>query len=214
MKLAVIGTFYKKFDSSRKAIEAVLASTYAPDEFWVICETEYDLQNAKAMLGDKWPTRMRMLHLPTPTTGGEYDVIPYSYKINHALDNSEADAFVYLDNGSVPHPDKYELMLSSLGCSDKIGAVYCPQRRTGYHEVIDMATEVVPDAFCRLNFTQVMHRKTDARWTMDMQHAKPNDIADALFWRELHKRVGAFYPVDCGYILDDHHIPSPVANGL
>jgi hypothetical protein len=46
-----------------------------------------------------------------------------------------------------------------------------------------------------------------------MKWANP-DLADALFWRQLHRVLGPFYPVGGHTVLDEHHIPSPVAVGL
>lgn len=215
LKLAVIGTFYKKYGESRRAIRAVLDSTRRPDEFWIICEEQADVDNAVAALEGYVLEGVNIVHLPTKKdVDGEYLVIPYSNKINHALDASTADAFVYLDNGSVPHPEKYERMLSVLENNDSYGAVYCAQYRTGYHEEACAADRVVHDAYCVLNFTQVMHRRTKARWTLDMQHARPFDLADAIFWRSLHALIGAFHPVPTKTVMDVHHMPSPAANGL
>lgn len=215
MKLAVIGTFFERYEESQKAIKRVMESTRVPDEFWIMCETLDDVANAKQAFDGEVPASVKIVRVPTPKTDGKYDIIPYSNKINKALDLSKADAFVYLDNGSMPHPWKYDLMLTVLDGKPTIGAVYCTQHRTGHQDVRCPAELIVPDAFCVLNYTQVMHRKTDARWPLDMTLATPNDLADAYFWRELHSRIGAFYPVNSRHImLDQHHIPSPAMNGL
>lgn len=215
MKLAVIGTFYKKYAESQRAIRAVLNSERRPDEFWIICETIADLQNAEEALGeDATQPGIFLTLLSTPKNEeGTYAVIPYSNKINFALDASDADAFVYLDNGSIPHPQKYGKMLEAL-LADSVSVVYCSQERTGFAPMTSIASAVVPDAFSILNFTQVMHRRTSKRWPLDMSYAVPHDLADAYFWRELHSVFGPFFPVCGEMVLDWHHIPSSAANGL
>jgi len=221
LRLAVIGTFYGRLAESRACIRRVLfESTRPPDEFWIMCETEEDVDNVYRVLDERGKrhtpsTTAHIKLLPTPrNTDGSYTVIPYSKKINLALDSTSADAIVYLDNGSMPHPMKYEVMAAVLGSSISLGAVYCSQHRTGYRDEYSWAEHVVPDAFCVLNYTQVMHRPTVERWTTDMRFANP-DVADAMFWRSLHEHLGPFYPVPTGDVpMDDHHIPSPAANGM
>lgn len=151
--------------------------------------------------------------VPTPRSQGRYQMIPYSLKINLALAGTKADYIAYLDNGSMPHPRKYGLMKQALDENPEWGAVYCTQQRTGYREYLKEARVVEADAYCVLNYTQVMHRRTDARWTTDMIHADP-DLADALFWRELHPVLGPFYPVAGDLVLDEHHIEGVKAAGL
>jgi len=201
VKLALIGTFYKRYDQSRACVERVLTSTRIPDEFWVMCETQEDADNLEMYFSPC----MRVVVLPTPKTGNTYDVIPYSHKINYALDHTDADLIAYLDNGSMPHKEKYELMAEALEESD-FGAVYCTQERTGFAPMISKADRVIADPFCVINYTQAMHRKTNVRWTLDMRNAVP-DLADAIFWRDLKT---PFYPVG-DEILDTHHMESSSA---
>jgi hypothetical protein len=205
LKLAVIGTFFERYDQSRDCIRRVLESTKQPDEFWIMCETEEDAANARQVIKDG------IVVLRTPTTDGEYSVIPYSNKINWALDHSKADLFVYLDNGSMPHKDKYNIMYKTLVDNPDWQAVYCSQHRTGFQDLVHLAEEPIPDPYAKVNYTQVMHRKTNKRWTLDMQHATPNDLADALFWRSLET---TFYPVPTTDILDVHNMESEKASGL
>ena len=217
LKLAVIGTFHGKFAESTRAIERVLyESSRVPDEFWVLCEDAEDASNARlAVNAGNTKTKIILQTLPTPrqSEGGPYTFIPYSCKINYALDRTKADIICHLDNGSLPHKWKFDLMAGVLESYPSYGAVYCTQKRTGFREEISHAEEIVPDAYCRLNYTQVMHRRTDDRWTLDMRYANP-DLADAMYWRELHKTLGSFYPVPTDFPLDEHHMPSPAANGL
>lgn len=209
MKLAVIGTFYQRRDRTAELVKRVMVeSSRPPDEFWIMCEEADDAaavpEEAQA------DERVHVQILPTPRNGDDYAVIPYSNKINWALDRSTADAFVYLDNGSTPHVLKYEVMLRALGSH---GAVYCGQQRTGMHTVASQAVEPIADAYCVLNYTQVMHRRSADRWELDMKYARP-DLADALFWRSLHRTFGDFHPAGVGHLLDEHRIESTQAVGL
>ena len=216
-RLAVIGTFYGRHERTADLMRRVLIeSRRRPDEFWVMCEGTDD---ARAVL--EWAGEadelvlgpMRLHILPTPKDGDRYLVIPYSNKINYALDRTECDYIVYLDNGSMPHRDKYASMASALDKHPEWGAVYCGQRRTGVVTYDAHAHEPEPDAYCKLNYTQVMHRRTAARWDLDMKWADP-DLADARFWRALHPDLGPFIPVAPGRLLDDHHIEAYKAVGL
>ena len=200
MKLCLIGTFYKRYDQSRACVARVLESTREPDEILLLCETQDDADNLK-----EFADRARIEVVSTPMTNGKYDVIPYSNKINWGLDHTDADLIVYLDNGSMPHPEKYEIMADALEDNDW-GAVYCTQQRTGFAPMISKADRVVTDPYCVINYTPAMHRKTNVRWTLDMRDAVP-DLADAIFWRNLKT---PFYPVG-DEILDVHHMESSAA---
>jgi len=223
MRLAVIGTFYGRHENSLPILKRLFVeSSRKPDEAWLMCETNEDAEALReayralydAEMLDEWPDGLKILHLPTPKKRGVYTVIPYSNKINFALNNTEADAIVYLDNGSMPHFEKFRYMLNRLMQKpNKVKAVYCTQERTGFRDEISVADAVIEDAYCVLNYTQVMHRLTDDRWPTDMTYARPADLADATFWRKLHKSLGAFYPVGT-QVLDEHHMPSPSAQGL
>lgn len=211
MRLAVIGTFYRRHDRNREIIDALIGQTRRADEHWILCETDEDARAfASAYLdGDGLPC-LRLVTLPTPRDQGTYAVIPYSYKINWALDRTDADAIVYLDNGSTPHPEKFEVMTDAL--KDR-PVVYCGQHRTGIDDLELRADRVVHNAFGYLNYTQVMHRPTKDRWPLEMDLAIPTDLADAVFWRRLHESLGAFFPAGEN-ILDTHHIESRKAAGL
>lgn len=218
MKLAVIGTFYQRHRNTLSLFRRVLEeSTRAPDEFWVMCEGEDDVSyatQAAATIGAS--SSVHIQHLPTPRTPeNKYAIIPYSNKINWALDHSNADVIVYLDNNSMPSPNKYKIMLGAME-EYHWKAVYCSQQRTGFKNEIFDNNSMISDAFLVLNYTQVMHQKTKDRWTLDMEWALPYDLADGLFWRSLHASLGPFFPCTDigGEILDIHHIDSPKAVGL
>jgi hypothetical protein len=114
VKLAVIGTFYGRHQNSLPLLKRLYVdSTYTPDEAWLVCETPpdalslyhaYNVLYETEML-DRWPTASLSLVVPT-----RKPVIPYSNKINWALDRTHCDTIVYLDNGSMPDPEKYETM--------------------------------------------------------------------------------------------------------
>jgi hypothetical protein len=222
LKLAVIGTFYGRHENTFPLMHRLFVDGSRPaDEVWLIGETLEDVEviddaldelyNLEAL--ENYPETLRLMHLKTPMIDGKYAVIPYSHKINYALDRTKADVIVYLDNGSMPGPEKYKTMIEGLEEHPEWGAVYCTQKRTGYQPTIRFANDPVEDAYCDLNYTQVMHRLTEDRWSLDMRDADP-DLADGLFWRALHKSLGAFHPVGGVIIHDDHYIPSPKAVGV
>lgn len=218
--LAVIGTFYQRHDNTLPLFKRVLEeSVLKPDEFWVMCEGEDDVQvaiTAYSNILKDFNTDVHIEHLPTPkNSANRYTIIPYSNKINWALDHTSSDYMVFLDNNSMPHIRKYELMKKALDDNSDWGAVFCSQERTGIKYDLWTYDKPLGDAYCILNYTQVMFRRSPARWTLNMQYADPNDLADALFWRELHRELGAFYPVILdNEMLDSHHIDSLKAVGL
>lgn len=221
MTLAVIATMFGRHENSLPILRRLTEATRLPDECWLLCETEEDAEAIWAAYRtlyelevlDEWPSWARVEVIPTPRKEGGYAVIPYSNKINWALNRTKADLIVYLDNGSMPSPEKFEVMAAALEAHPEWGAVYCTQQRTGFQPTLAPADVVVDDAYCGLNYTQVMHRLTADRWPLDMRHADP-DLADGLFWRELHATLGAFHPAGGPRVHDTHHIPSPKAAGL
>lgn len=205
MNLAVIGTFYRRYENTLPLLERVFDCP-GISELWLMCETPKDREvvySALTLLERYHDDSVQVHLLPTPGAPN-YDVVPYSLKHNFALDRSAADAFCYLDNSSMPESDKYDVMLAALEEHDW-GAVYCAQQRTGYDEGINYPGVPVPDGFCVLNHTQVMHRASDARWPLEIEKA---GLGDAFFWRELHARFGPFHPVGPD-VLDHHHQPHP-----
>lgn len=203
MNLAVIGTFYRRHENTLPLLERIFDAP-GISELWLLCETPRDREvvySALTKLGRYYDQSVRVELVATPGAP-HYDVVPYSLKHNFALDRSTADAFCYLDNGSMPEWNKYDLMLEALESHPEWGAVYCAQERTGYTSGVCYPGVPVDDGFCLLNHTQVMHRATDARWPLEMDKI---NLGDAFFWRELHARIGPFHPVGTTDVLDRHH---------
>lgn len=211
MRLAVIGTFYKRHENNLSIMRRVFEeSTRVPDESWFMCETEDDkahLEAAQKSIG--YCPGLRIVQLETPRDeNGKYLEIPYSKKINWALDHLTADCVVYLDNNSMPSPFKFDVVMAGL---EEHGAVYVSQHRTGDRNEFHKAVSVIEDGYCQVNYTQVAHRVGPARWPLDMALANP-DLADANYWRELHKVAGFFYPVGGEEIHDVHFIEGIAAD--
>ena len=214
MKLAAIATLYARHDKTLPLLEQIFSSTKVPDELWLMCEDVDDATVAVNALNklDKRGIAVTVLETPR-SSNGDYAIIPYSNKINWALDRSRADAVVYIDNGSMPSREKYGRMLQALEENPSWGAVYCSQERSGYNPKTAWADGILENAYAVANYTQVMHRMTNDRWSANIAHANP-DLADAIFWRDLHKTLGAFHPIDGSTIHDWHHINSQKAEGL
>lgn len=217
-RLAVIGTFYQRRDRTEMLLNRLLVeSTYQPDEFWMMCEEEEDAEIAYKWEKEYPNLLIKILNTPK-TENGQYKIIPYSNKINWALDRTKADYIVYLDNYSTPHVRKYEIMKQTLDNNPDWNVVYCSQNRTGYQEMLYVTDTPEGAAHYKLNYTQVMHKRTNDRWDLDMKNADPADLADALFWQALHFSLGIFYPVTPMLIeeeaLDEHYIPSRKAVGI
>lgn len=224
MRLAVIGTFYKRHENTLPLIHRLFVDgTRKPDEAWLMCENQDDVDAINEafqflrdndLIEDRIPDGVHVCLCPTPRfQNGSYAVLPYAYKINQALSETECDVIVYLDNGSMPQPDKYKVMAEALETNPEWGAVYCTQSRTGFNTETSFAELPVKDAFCVLNYTQVMHRHTNDLWPTSMSLANP-DVADGTYWRTLHDSIGVFHPSGGREVLDTHHIPHPMAVGL
>jgi len=203
---------YKRHDKTLPLLESVLSSSRVPDELWIMCEASDDAEVALDALHKIGAKGVGVTVLNTPMINGKYEVIPYSHKINWALDRTLADIICYIDNGSFPSVDKYKVMSQALEENPSFGAVYCSQQRSGTDNRTSWADSICNDAYTVLNYTQVMHRRTPDRWNLDMRNSNP-DVADAIFWRDLHKSIGSFHPVDGARIHDWHQIESYAAQG-
>lgn len=180
-RLAVIVTAYGPRGEAAipRIVDALAASTRQPDEVWWM--TEAVPQKVE------FPV---LRNTPTPrNSDGTYALIPYSLKQNVALEGTECDYIAYLTDDSWPAPEKYELMVRALDEHPEWGAVYCAQ---DFGDGVRSAADVIEDAHCRVDHTQVMHRRTADRWPEEMGDIM---VGDAQFWRRLHASLGAFYPV-------------------
>jgi cellulose synthase/poly-beta-1,6-N-acetylglucosamine synthase-like glycosyltransferase len=205
-RVAVIGTFYQRHDNTEPIMRRLYReSTRKPDEAWIMCEDLDDFEVAKqAKRKFRAGKTCRIVHHPTEKNGKRYAVIPYSNKINWALDQTDADYIVYLDNASMPHPQKIELMAAALDENPTWAGVYCAQIRQEGQKPFP-ADKIVHDGYCAVNYTQVMHRRGPQRWPTDVRYATP-DLADAMFWRQINEERGPFHPVAPDLVLDEHHI--------
>lgn len=191
-RLAVIVTAYGKrgVENLPRMRAAIAASTLRPDEVWWMTEGE-GFKDQGCPANAMSPAFEVHADLPTPRNpDGTYAVIPYSLKINYALDRTKADYVTYLTDDSWVAPEKYERMVAALDANPEWGAVYCSQEFGD--GLIRVADEVMPDAHCRVDHTQVMHRLTADRWPEGIGDIT---VGDAQFWRRLHASLGPFYPV-------------------
>lgn len=203
-RFALIAPWYERWDKTPLLMERVLhESTRPPDIFWIIGETQADVDQAQIAYRDNGTTEVRFDALPTPRSGNGYAIIPSSRKINWVLDQLGEELIGYLDNLSMPHPTKYERMVGALEEHPEWGAVWCGQERTGRDSRSSVAGQVIEDAYCVLNYTQVIHRPTACRWPTDMAHAH---LGEALLFRDMQQLEGvAWHPVGDDVMLDAHH---------
>ena len=195
--LAVIYTVYRRPWAYDRVNEALRAQTRAPDIVQVMSEPigdgqAYDIDAPGLYNG--W-----RLGIVRPG-----DDNPLSVAINNALEwLDEVDYITYLTDDSLPDPRKYEVMSRALDEHPEWGVVYCGQdfgtakdpedwldggRQIGTRH----ADRIVEDPWCVVDHTQVMHRRTSARWPQDRSTMR---LSDAHFWRELVADLGPFYPV-------------------
>jgi glycosyltransferase involved in cell wall biosynthesis len=197
-RLAVIGTFHRRPWAIPRIAEALRAQTRKPDELWLLWDDEDDLNALCDLLIDMDDLGVHVyLERVTPSP----DAIPYSDKINRALDWTLADNIAYLTDDSLPHPDKYRLMVEKLDQGH--GAVYCSQDygradgpdhwlAGGTHQGNRMALEPETDPYCRVDHTQVAHARSDDRWPLDRTYMR---LGDAMFFRQLAASMGPFQPI-------------------
>jgi hypothetical protein len=189
--LVVIGTFYNRPSRIPMLARALREQTRQPDICVLIGETAAD---AAALAKESWPGETLIAILPTPIENDRYLVLPYSRKINAALDlvSGCADLVTYVTDDSLPAREKYERMEREIYESGA-GVVYCTQDRGGGN--LMWASEIIRDAWCVVDHTQVMHRFSPrVRWPVLPEEADIR-LGDAWFWRRLHAEFGSFYPV-------------------
>ena len=194
--LAVIVLLYgqRAEDNEDRIAEALLAQTRWPDELWLLAETTKAhfiiprLICAERGYDGGGLIRVHEVHTPRDANG-DYAVIPYSLKSNYVLDRTKADYITYLTDDSWPAPEKYERMVAALDENPDWGAVFCSQDKG---DGVRSASDIERDAFCRVDHTQVMHRRTADRWPEEIADIM---LGDAIFWRKLHASLGPFYPV-------------------
>lgn len=197
--IAAVVTLYGERGTRNLAgiLDALRAQTRPADTVYLMCEDVVSADPSVVIELASGVRGLRYHQLHTPRDGnGRYSVIPYAHKINVALRHAREDYIVYVTDDSLPHPEKFHLMAAALDADPTVGVVYCKQRRNGG---VSGDQGMVPDAFCRIDHTQVMHRRTDDRWTLDVQHMR---LGDAWFWRSLHASLGPFHYVPSDDPLD------------
>lgn len=211
--MTVIATLHQRHENTLPIVRRLYSeSTRKPDECFLMCEDYSDWNTADQAAMSYTTKGMNIVHLPTPKNGSKYDVIPYSNKINYALDNMSGDYVLYVDNQSMPHQRKIELMAGALDDNPSWVGVYCAQRRSldGPVHPADKPTH----GYCALNYTQVMHRRAPERWVLDVKYGNP-DFADAEYWRAIgDSKDKLFYPVAPDLVLDEHWITDHAVEGL
>lgn len=166
---------------------------------WLLCEEEDDALAIVDAFGETATWR------ETPS-----GINPLSWHINKALDLIGTDYIVYLTDDSLPDPRKYEVMAKALDEHPEWGVVYCGQDfgvatspehwlAGGRHIGNRLAGGVIGDPFCVVDHTQVMHRRTSARWPLDRNTMR---LSDAHFFRDLVADLGPMYPIVEPEILD------------
>ena len=194
--LAVILTVYRRPWALPRIEEALRAQTRPPDRLWAVWEDGDDGRNLVSRYHD-FGCRWQVLQL----LKGEGN--PLARAANMVLDLERADYITYLTDDSLPHPEKYERMARALdenpdwnvvNCSQDHGTVRSPDEwlTAGWGGAsVRHAGEVVTDPFCRVDHTQVMHRRSSVRWPEDA----PLRLSDACFFRELVDADGPMHPV-------------------
>ena len=205
--VALVCTFYHRPEFYPAIAEAIRDQTRPPDELWLMCE---DGADADALAACLWPAGASIVVVSVPRhDNGEPMVVPPSLLINKALDLSKADYFVYLADDSLPYPEKIERLAARLDAGALVA--YCAQDRgqvgtkdewlsaIGSVGSISPANGPQMSPYCQVDMTQVMHRRSDDRWPLEMEHRK---IGDAVFWNRLLDRYGGFENVP--EVLDWH----------
>jgi hypothetical protein len=196
--LAVVATFFRRPLLVPRIAEALRTQTRPADEVWLMYEDPDDCLPL-AMAWDEGHALAGGLLRYLPDEG----TLPVSVGINMALDRSDADYVTYLTDDSLPLPEKFEQMAGALDANPDWFAVYCSQDyghasghedwlAGGQRSGIRTADNPEPRPFCRVDHTQVMHRRTDVRWPLS-----PGAIrySDGVFFRDLADKHGPFMPV-------------------
>lgn len=199
--------FYRRPWAVPHIAAAIRAQTRQPDELWLTCETAEDY---KALAAENWGSaEVHIVHVVVPRDAdGRPTLTPPSVCINAALDLTTADYLVYLADDSLPLPEKVEKMAKALDERPDWNMVYCAQYLTnadtpeGWLVAADHATNggwpvrsaeyAEGQPHCRIDMTQVMHRRSEDRWPTPIEIMR---IGDAEFWNKLRDRWQLFMPV-------------------
>lgn len=190
--LAVIGTFYRRPWALDKVERALRAQERRPDELLVVYEAEDDRDLLGYFFGEAAIIRSEPA-----------DANPISFAVNAGLAWADSDYITYLTDDSLPDPRKYAVMAQALDEHPEWGIVYCSQ---DYGTVsspdewlagagasnVRLADAVQADPYCRIDHTQVMHRRCKSRWPLDPSTIK---LSDAHFFRDLVAELGPMYPI-------------------
>lgn len=199
-KLAVLAAFYRRPWAVPAIAKALREQTRPPDETWLLWE---DPEDCRALASEEWPGRVFLRHTPTPRDEDGFPTLaPPSIAYNAALDETDADFIVYLADDSLPLPDKFARMTARLEAG--AGAVFCAQdygyvqtpedwlAAIGTSGSVRAANEPQASPYCKVDLSQVMHRRTSARWPTAMNTIR---ATDGYFFEDLVREFGPLDPI-------------------
>lgn len=199
--LAVIWTSFRRPWAYERIAASLAAQTRPADHIWVMFEAREDCDPLALAVRDLYDAEGWQVY---PRS----DENPLSYAINQALGMDRCDYITYLTDDSLPDPRKYEVMARALDENPDWGIVYCSQDfgvasspedwlAGGRNIGIRQAHPIEDQPFCVVDHTQVMHRRTKARWPLDYGSRR---LSDAHFWVDLVADLGPMHGI--GEVLD------------
>ena len=205
-RVTVVLTTWNRPKWAELAIESVLTQTFQDFELLILDDNSND------------PQQLQMLHRyggHPKCTVARTKVAPadrmkkvrYAVLANVGLKMARGEYLTYLCDDDYYMPRRLEKMVARLDKGDEAKVVYGSQRifNNGMETGVRKATQILDDAYCKVDHSSVMHVTQIARdvggWDTDPSWWM---VADAVFWRRLNKAGYKFYPIPD--VLDCHRL--------
>jgi spore maturation protein CgeD len=201
-RVSVLLTAYNRPGMLVKAIESVLAQTFTDFEL-IILDDNSPHPDQRQVMAQYWDTPQVRFYKDNIQNQDRRARVRYAVLANIGLKLADGDYITYLCDDDLYLPHRLEVMVKRLDRGD-CQVVYGSQRLRyesdgeNYNgpERGPLATEILDDAWWKVDHSSVMHTKVVAMevdgWDEDPQYWK---YADAAFWRRLNKVGHKFYPV-------------------
>lgn len=197
-RVSVLLTSYNKPQYLDQAVQSVLSQTWRDFELLILDDNSegVDLDRYRSHpLCRVWVSDVRPEE--------RFERVRYAVLANVGLQMARGEYITYLCDDDYYLPQRLARMVERLdqGCE----VVYGSQRLIHDDREIGVraATEVLSDAFCRVDHSSVMHGRRVALevggWDEDKAHWR---WADGIFWRKLNAAGHDFHPIP--EVLDVH----------
>lgn len=195
-RVSVILTSWNKPAFLQEAINSVLAQTYRDFELLILDDNSDD--PAIAPILDRYRKHPKCRVWESDVSPADRRLkVRYAVLANVGLQMATGWYVTYLCDDDLYLPHRLERMVERLDRVD-CAVVYGAQRLVQDGREIGMraATEILTDAYCKVDHSSVMHVKGVAEYVKGWDESPEYwRIADAMFWRRMNNAGYAFHPI-------------------